>query len=440
MTVACDACGETFGSRNALFRHLRSSTGSCRAEEADDGASTSSASTLGKKALRRIVGRLSGTEGAPARARGQKRECDMTKDEVRALNARRRSRAERRKSAAVAGGGEDVSERELWIGGLRGRATTHRGFVDAIWRAMPVGCEYPAPQVKSVHARAYRADGEWVGYGFAAARDEAEAGALLRALDGAIVELDDGVKSTLKVLPACSRKGSRQTPTKIEKESRAGKNPDEREIFLAWTSKALEQRAIARKMTQEELVVDALTRERSYVNLRGVEVDAAATMRLKDELFATKWPALSHRKSVESEGYIVLKREISSNDQDPYKSLKLACEELMRSVDPLFPYDSLAITKGFTSSPHIDKADQSYQYSMSFGDFSGGGELCVESRDGMTRYAIDTRERLARFDGRSVHWVRGFSGQRLSVVWYVNRVANFTEQAFDVDLNFVRDR
>ena len=437
MAVACDACGETFDSRNALFRHLRSSAGSCRAEEADDVASTSSAPALGKKALASVFGRLSGnTEGAPARAGGRKRECDMSKDEIRALNARRRARAERRKDAlAAAGGGEDASERELWIGGLRGRATTRRGFADAIWRAMPVGCGYPAPQVKTVHARAYRVDGEWVGYGFAAARDEAEAGALMRALDGTIVELDDGVKSTLKVRPACPRKGSGRTQTPTPTESRVGEHPDEREIFLAWTSKALERRAIAREMTQEELVVDAMTRERSYINLRGVQVNADATSRLKDELFATKWPAQSHRKSVRSEGYIVLKRDTFSDD--PYKSLKLACEELMQSVDPSFPYDSLAITSGFTSSPHVDKEDQSFQYSMSFGDFSGGGELCVESRDGTTRYAIDTRERLAKFDGRSVHWVRSFSGKRFSVVWYVNRVANFTEQAFDVDLSFV---
>ena len=72
-----------------------------------------------------------------------------------------------------------------------------------------------------------------------------------------------------------------------------------------------------------------------------------------------------------------------------------------------------------------------------FGDFTGGGELCVESRDGATRWMIDTRERLAKFDGRSVHWVRGYDGDRFSVVWYVNREANFTAQRFDVDATFV---
>jgi hypothetical protein len=122
---------------------------------------------------------------------------------------------------------------------------------------------------------------------------------------------------------------------------------------------------------------------------------------------------------------------------DPYGALKDACETLMQTVDATFPYDSLAITKNFVSSAHLDKDDKSHQYSMSFGTFTGGGELCVESRDGKTRWMIDTRERLARFDGRSVHWVRGYAGDRLSVVWYVNRDANFVPQRYDVDASFV---
>ena len=70
---------------------------------------------------------------------------------------------------------------------------------------------------------------------------------------------------------------------------------------------------------------------------------------------------------------------------------------------------------------------------MSLGGFRGGGELCVESADGRRRWRIDTRGRLARFDGRSVHWVRGYEGERFSVVWYVNRYEHATAQAFDVD-------
>ena len=60
---------------------------------------------------------------------------------------------------------------------------------------------------------------------------------------------------------------------------------------------------------------------------------------------------------------------------DRYADLKAACEAVMAWADPGFAYDHLAITKGFTASPHIDKEDQSFQYAMALGDFHGGGEL-----------------------------------------------------------------
>ena len=45
---------------------------------------------------------------------------------------------------------------------------------------------------------------------------------------------------------------------------------------------------------------------------------------------------------------------------------------------------------------------------------------------------IDTSGRLAKFDGRSVHWVRRYEGERFSLVWYVNRETNGRAQEFDV--------
>ena len=440
--ISCSACGATFASRNALFRHLRADDASCG--DVNDVASTSSASTqvdgasrlASKSELGVVFARLSGT-GVTGGQR--KKEKDMTKDEVRALNERRRERAARRRNErATWASDEDALERELWIGGLRGKFRSFKGFRDAIWRAMPrEGCEgIPVPQARVFKARGYKEKGEWVGYGFAACRDPGEAKALLVMHGTEIVDEDSGAIMVLKVLPATRRHAGdkAKTPTK-SRELKAGEHPNERDIFIAWTSKTLERRALDRGITSEELVTDALEREHAYVALRGVEVDRTATERLRDELLDTKWPAQSQRRSVKSDNYIVLKRECSPSD--PYESLKLACEDLMRAVDPSFPYDSLAITKNFISSAHLDKEDQSFQYAMAFGDFTGGGELCVESSDGLTRYAIDTRERLARFDGRCVHWVRGYEGERFSVVWYVNRRTNFTEPRFDVDLSFV---
>ena len=121
-------------------------------------------------------------------------------------------------------------------------------------------------------------------------------------------------------------------------------------------------------------------------------------------------------------------------------------------ADPGFAYDHLAVTKDFVGSPHADVNDASHQYAMALGDWPRpGGELVVESEDGATRWVVDTRGRLARFDGRYVHWVRGFENRRVtggerrhrkmtgttcrySVVFYVNKPAHGTRRGAPVDV------
>lgn len=454
MTTACEKCGETFASRNALFRHLRHDD-ACRMTGEDASTSSARASTregVHKTSVGRVFDGLGLSEnvdvardGNAARASvtrvsSRKRECDMTKDEVRALNERRRARAAKRKHERQ--NGEARAERdvdpasELWIGGLRGRAGTMKGLRDTMWRAMPANSSIPQPGIKHLKRRGYRREKEWIGYGFVTCRCPAEANALREAMDGKSVQGPDGIVSVLRVLPAARKRvvasEGEPVPRRI---LAAGEHPDARQIFMAWTARDLEMRATTRGLDHNALIEDAKTFASPYVSLRGVAVDAEATRRLRDELLRTKWPTQTQRRSVKSDGYLVLKRETSP--RDPYAALKAACEALMMKADPSFPYDSLAITKNFISSAHVDRDDKSFQYAMSFGDFTGGGELCVESRDGATRWMIDTRERLAKFDGRSVHWVRGYDGDRFSVVWYVNREANFTAQRFDVDATFV---
>jgi hypothetical protein len=453
--ASCASCGTAFASRNALFRHLKRD-GPCRVIDDDDDASTSSMGAragVHKTSVARAFDARARGEDGPARAyastgsgRSHKKEKDMTKDEVRALNERRRQRAARRKELRARGGdssGTAASDprADLWLGGLSGSAGTMKGAREVIWHAMPHNSDLPQPQVKFIKRRGYKQNGEWKAFAFLQCRDEDEARVFQAAMNEVSVTLKDGVTSVLKVRPAVYKNtmsDAKAAPAEVAPPARAlppGEHPPAREIFMAWTAKDLEHRALARGMTHDALIDEAVASNASYVNLRGVAVDRAATKRLRLELLRSKWPARSQRRGVNSDGYIVLKRELSPND--PYAKLKDACEKLMRTVDATFPYDSLAITKNFISSAHLDKDDKSHQYSMSFGAFTGGGELCVESKDGKTRWMIDTRERLARFDGRSVHWVRGYSGDRLSVVWYVNRESNFTPQRYDVDETFV---
>jgi len=452
---ACDRCEATFGSRNALFRHLRAEHPETAGVSVDDDASSSSAPKVRKTNIARAFDELArgpsplGAVDVGARvsasqpSRRHKREADMTKEEIRALNERRRARAERRKASAPLANMSNNVEAELWIGGLVDRAASLRGFKELLYKAMPRGTRIPIPQVKHVKRRGYKVKGEWVGYGFVVCRDAEEAKELCEHMDGTTVTLSDSLTCTLKVSPATYK---RAAPAREEPETNAaetskprvlgpGEHPSSRDIFMAWTNAHLEHRAAARDVSVDELVAAAVRDEIPYVTLSGKTVNKRLTRALRDELIRTKWLLHPQRRSVKSDSYLILKRQIS--ERDPYETLKLACEALMVSVDANFPYDTLAVTKNFISSPHIDKDDVSYQFSMSFGEFSGGGELCVEARDGSSRWMIDTREKMAKFDGRSVHWVRGYGGgDRYSVVWFVNRDSNATEQTFDVDLSF----
>ena len=59
------------------------------------------------------------------------------------------------------------------------------------------------------------------------------------------------------------------------------------------------------------------------------------------------------------------------------------------------------------------------RYAMSLGTFSpGGGQLCVESANGRDLFVTDTRNRMAKVDGRFIHWVRGYTGERYSIIFY----------------------
>ena len=132
----------------------------------------------------------------------------------------------------------------------------------------------------------------------------------------------------------------------------------------------------------------------------------------------------------------------ASREPDPYGALKRAAHRVLVWADPAFEYDRLAVTKNFTGSPHVDKDDVTFQYALSLGDFaeSGGGELVVESESGDERWVVETRNRVARVDGRFAHWVRGYdttprvsvsgdgirgdepgTNPRYSVIFYANK-------------------
>lgn len=106
-----------------------------------------------------------------------------------------------------------------------------------------------------------------------------------------------------------------------------------------------------------------------------------------------------------------------------YGELWKLATAVMLHMAPSFDYSTIAATKNFVGSPHVDmggtlntkrkqclnlmalnpNVDKTWQYAMSLGDFSSGGELCVEA-SGSAVYVIDTKNKLARVDGRFPHW------------------------------------
>jgi len=99
------------------------------------------------------------------------------------------------------------------------------------------------------------------------------------------------------------------------------------------------------------------------------------------------------------------------------------CLPILHRVDPQASCSALAVTKNFWGSPHIDQHDTTFQYVLALGDFEGGRLSCDD--EGIV-YSFDVGNRMARLEGRRVHWVEGWKGVRYSIVYYSTRSEDFT--------------
>lgn len=100
-----------------------------------------------------------------------------------------------------------------------------------------------------------------------------------------------------------------------------------------------------------------------------------------------------------------------------HRELWEASSDLMRAIDPDYPWTSIAFNRNFRGSKHRDEKDASYQYAVAFGEFEGG-ELRVHGQAGVTD--CDTNGRYVRFDGRYEHEVLPYTGApRYSVIYFM---------------------
>eukprot|EP00930_Biecheleria_cincta_P086656 TRINITY_DN75915_c0_g1_i1.p1 TRINITY_DN75915_c0_g1~~TRINITY_DN75915_c0_g1_i1.p1 ORF type:complete len:412 (+),score=65.80 TRINITY_DN75915_c0_g1_i1:109-1344(+) len=159
--------------------------------------------------------------------------------------------------------------------------------------------------------------------------------------------------------------------------------------------------------------------QRTERHTAGTPIPSELLEPLLNELRSLRWPV--KKRKVQAEQYMVLGIPAAGSGPkllDQYPRLWELCSKLMQSLAANFQYSSVAVTKNFVSSPHVDMNDRSYQFALSLGDFHSGGELCVEASHEEV-LVVDTKAKLAKVDGRFPHWVRPYEGkERFSLIFY----------------------
>lgn len=190
----------------------------------------------------------------------------------------------------------------------------------------------------------------------------------------------------------------------------------------------VEQRAQAAggRLAKKQALLDLLCEcyrdgrlKRTERHTAGTPVPAEILAPLLQELRSMRWPA--KKRKVQAEQYMVLGIPAAGSGPkllDQYPRLWELCSELMQSLAGSFQYSSVAVTKNFVASPHVDMNDRSYQFALSLGDFHSGGELCIEASHEEV-LVVDTKAKLAKVDGRFPHWVKPYEGkERFSLIFY----------------------
>eukprot|EP00536_Pseudo-nitzschia_multiseries_P014755 jgi/Psemu1/215862/e_gw1.765.23.1 len=202
---------------------------------------------------------------------------------------------------------------------------------------------------------------------------------------------------------------------------------------------------------------DGLIANRTTLQLHGTSVPQEKLNGLLDEL--KKWTSYTglvnknrERPSIRASNYMILRRpkskeelELERNnnsnsnsnsnangDKKSRRALRKAKKlerynklwelgiSAVRDVDPVFADEKcteIAITYGFSGSPHIDKQNCGPFYGLSLGNFDdsdGKGGIVVESSARVV-VQVNTKHRLGRVDGRYVHWQHE---ERYSLIYY----------------------
>jgi len=161
-----------------------------------------------------------------------------------------------------------------------------------------------------------------------------------------------------------------------------------------------------------------------------VRADLRASILAELKLWAKRQGNTNHRPSIAAKSYTIIRTPIEFGSATSRNAIKAAIKlkknkdlfdlatTAIQEIDPSFEFSSLAVTEGFTGSPHIDKQNNGPFYGMALGSFPDReGGIRVEARWN-TVVEVNTKNRLARIDGRYPHWVAPYSGDRFSLIYY----------------------
>jgi hypothetical protein len=431
----CTECHASFASRNQLFRHLRDPTKTC-----------------GKP-----VSTTAGQEAEPLpqpERRARKKKKDVAGSDAPEVAS----------SGAVV-----AAHRCLWFGNFPASWAASRPLEAVLYAQGPRGLKQP--WVKKVVRRPRRG----CPYAIVAFRDHAEAELVLAHMDGLdITAAGCGLRGGVPELPAFTLKVRRceNEPNRVNANMgcavKAGVDPPLEATLRPLSVDELWSRAeLLSKLDDHDcahgrrqndpwrtplkheavaavLAAYATAGGRQEMRLAGRLLPASLRAELENALVALRWPARSHREHVTSERYLVLHPEpspacsaSSGAEGGEYDTLRTLCARIAELAGDDFAYSGIAVTKNFVGSPHVDAQDTSPQLAVSLGDFEGG-ELCVDGGE-LGLYVVETRGRVAKVDGRHVHWVRSYSGgDRYSIILYDTTSKKPTSRGLAVDLDWLR--
>lgn len=162
---------------------------------------------------------------------------------------------------------------------------------------------------------------------------------------------------------------------------------------------------------------------RKIIRVLGTPIRQELQTLLLHELRQWRTRHLKHgntRPSIHAECYMILRSPMEFQTKVHSNKAQSAAKKLHRherlwelaktamlevDADYGHNFSALAVTYGFQGSPHIDKQNTCPFYGLALGDFPDGqGGVCVEV-DAFTVAHVNTKNRLAKVDGRYPHWV-----------------------------------